>query len=52
MALEGNQKLNKIKKIEQKRLKKEKSRRGKWLLVQQVLIMIRGITAQSAHAWL
>jgi hypothetical protein len=29
MALEGNQKFNKIKEIEQKRLKKEKSRRGK-----------------------
>jgi hypothetical protein len=28
MAIEGNKKLNKMKKIEQKKLKKEKSRRG------------------------
>lgn len=40
MALEGNMKLNKMKKIEQKKLKKEKSRRGKWLIVQHILIMV------------
>jgi SOS response regulatory protein OraA/RecX len=51
MALEGNQKLNKIKKIEQKRLKKEKARRGKCLGVQPILIT-RGIAVCSISDWL
>ncbi|KAJ9579816.1 hypothetical protein L9F63_004522, partial [Diploptera punctata] len=31
MSLEGNQKLNKVKKLEQKKIKKEKNRRGKYI---------------------
>lgn len=40
MALEGNMKLNKMKKIEQKKRKKEKARRGECLVVQHILVMV------------
>ena len=40
MALEGNMKLNKMKKIEQKKRKKEKARRGECFVVRHILVMV------------